>query len=164
MVRTYQRKTNRKVISPRKLVEAVKLVRSGYAIRTIAKQKGINRQTLWKAVKRTNNRDEVDDKCKELQLSYSKRSIFTNKMEDQIVKYCIDMAQMGFGLTVNKVREIAYETAIKNKLSVPIIWKQNKVAGVDWFKGKGSYLGLLFSCTKQSWQQSWFLKLMHMIV
>jgi len=45
---------------------------------------------------------------------------------------------MVFGLTVQKVRDLAYETAQKNNLKVPESWEKNKIASLDWFKGKSS--------------------------
>lgn len=46
------------------------------------------------------------------------------------------MARIGFGLSVDKVRELAYETAIINNLPILENWKNDKTAGIDWFKGK----------------------------
>lgn len=136
MVRTYKKKTNRKPTSPTKLAVAVQLVGDGWPIRTAAQQTGINRQTLWKIVHRTNNLENVDNNSTCFQLSYGRKSLFSKQLEDEIAAYCIDMARMGFGLSVNKVRELAYETAIKNNLPILENWKDSKMAGIDWFKGK----------------------------
>lgn len=144
MVRTYKKKTSRKPTSPRKLAAAVQLVHDGWPIRTAARQKGINRQTLWKVVHCSKNLENIEDNSNCFQLSYGRKSIFSKQLEDEIVAYCIDMARMGFGLSVNKVRELAYETAIINNLPIPQNWKDNKIAGIDWFKGKVHLIDLLF--------------------
>lgn len=69
-------------------------------------------------------------------------------MGDEIVAYCIDMARMGFGLSVNKLSELAYETAIMDNLPIPQNWEDNKIAGIDWFKGKVHLIDLLFGAVQ----------------
>lgn len=57
-------------------------------------------------------------------------------MEDSISDYCIQVAEMGYGLTVIKVRELAYEVATRNNLKMPPSWERDTMAGIDWFQGK----------------------------
>lgn len=61
----------------------------------------------------------MEDNSNCFQLSYGRKLIFSKQLEDKIVAYCIDVARMGFGFSVNKVRELAYETAIKNNIPIP---------------------------------------------
>jgi len=42
---------------------------------------------------------------------------------------------MGYGLSVLKVRELAFEVADKNKIKMPENWKKTSQAGIDWFYG-----------------------------
>jgi len=42
-------------------------------------------------------------------------------------------ARKYFGLTRIDVRKLAYESAVKNNLETPSNWRQNCVAGEDWF-------------------------------
>ena len=50
-----------------------------------------------------------------------------------------------FGLSITKVRELAYETAVINNLPILQNQEDSKMAGIDWFKGKVYFIGLLFS-------------------
>ncbi|XP_034234265.1 uncharacterized protein LOC117641222 [Thrips palmi] len=135
MVRYYVKKTDRKATSPRKLSAAVNLVRGGQSLRSVARLKNINRQTLWKACQKTKNLDAVSECTQEVQLKYGKRHIFSKDIEDSIVSYCLEVAQMGYGLSTDNVRELAFEVADKNKIQMPEKWSVEKKAGLDWFQG-----------------------------
>jgi len=68
-------------------------------------------------------------------LSHASRRIFTDDQEDNIAAYCIQVSKMGYGLTIQKVRELAWEVAQKNNINVPENWQREKQAGIDWFHG-----------------------------
>ncbi|KAK3923478.1 Tigger transposable element-derived protein 1 [Frankliniella fusca] len=111
MVRKYIPKTKRKVTSPSKLRLAVEsVIKSDYAIRQAAVLHGINRHFL-------------------------RLQIFSTVLEDSIASYCIEVARMGYGLSVEMVRELAFEVAQKNNLKFPTSWVTNQKAGIDWFHG-----------------------------
>ncbi|KAE8741495.1 hypothetical protein FOCC_FOCC012980 [Frankliniella occidentalis] len=131
MVRNYKPKTNRKLTSPRKLKAAVALVKAGWSIRKAAKDKGINRQTLFKACKKKNKQPDVSPP----QLTYNSRSVLSPEIEKSISDYCIQVAQMGYGLTVLKCRELAFEVAQKNNIQMPLNWTKEQRAGIDWYHG-----------------------------
>ncbi|KOB71431.1 Uncharacterized protein OBRU01_10534 [Operophtera brumata] len=42
---------------------------------------------------------------------------------------------MFYGLTTRYCRQIAYEMAKMNNVPVPESWKENQMAGMDWFRG-----------------------------
>lgn len=134
MARNYKRKTDRKTTSPRKLYEAVKLVKAGWAIRKAAQKKGVNRQTLFKAYKKS--KEHLDVTPAQFKLSFKSRNVFPEELEHSIADYCIQVAQMGYGLTVRMSRELAYEVAVRNNLKIPANWKRDQLAGIDWFHGK----------------------------
>ena len=120
MVRNYKKKTDQKVHTPRKLRKALELVKDGLSIRIAAEIANVNRQALFRLHKKTKNEANVDDL--NLHLSHNSRSTFSEEQETIIAQYCIELAQMGYGLTVEKVRELAFETADLNGLKIPEKW------------------------------------------
>lgn len=135
MVRNYKPKTQRKVTTPRKLQAAIALVKAGWSLRQAGENKGVNRQTLFRAYQKMKN----DTENAPVLLSYKSRAIFTPEIEKSIADYCIQMAQMGYGLSVRMCRELACEVANKNNLKMPPNWETEKVAGIDWFHGKSYF-------------------------
>jgi len=116
MSRIYKRKTNRKTTSPTKLQGAVDLVKAGWSVRQAAKYKNVNRQTLWRMTQKIKNATDPDSIS--FKLSYNSRNVFTLEVEKDIENYCIEIARMGYGLSVLKVRELAFEVADKNKIKM----------------------------------------------
>ena len=96
----------------------------------------MNRQTLCKAVnkEKSNQKDDIPTCLKNL--TYAHRHIFSAVLEASISSYCIEVAKMGYGLSVEMVRELAFEVAEKNNLTMPKNWITNQRAGIDWFHGK----------------------------
>lgn len=41
---------------------------------------------------------------------------------------------MNNGLTFRKVKELAYELAVENNISVPTMWKEHKISGIEWLR------------------------------
>ena len=62
----------------------------------------------------------------------SHRRVFTDKMETDLAKNCIEMVRRYHGLTHDKVMQVAYEFASRNNIAVPESWEKNKSAGKDW--------------------------------
>lgn len=133
MVRTYKPKTNRKVTTPRKIQAAIDLVKAGWPLRKAAADKGLNRQTLCNALKKSKTAGEAVQAP--FNLTFKTRQIFSTEQENSIAEYCIQMARMGYGLTVRTCRELALEVAEKNSVKVPPNWTKSKLAGIDWFHG-----------------------------
>ena len=55
---------------------------------------------------------------------YDNRKICTNEQESQLGEYLLACC-----------RRLAYETAIKNNLTIPDTWVISKLAGIDWLQG-----------------------------
>lgn len=140
MVRNYVKKTDRKPTTPRKLNDAIKLVEDGWSIRQAAKHKTINRETLRVAYEKFKKTPDVEAEKITINLSYQTRNIFPKVLEDELAEYCIEVARMGYGLSVRQARELAYEVADKNreKLKIPPSWDKEKIAGIEWFHGKNT--------------------------
>ena len=62
----------------------------------------------------------------------SQKKVFTNQMETDLAEHCIEMVQRYHGLTIDKVKQVAYEFATRNNIAVPESWEKNKRAGKDW--------------------------------
>ena len=56
-------------------------------------------------------------------------------MEQQLSSHIVHLADMFFGLSVEKCKELAFQFSAANKLSVSHSWKINKKAGKQWWKG-----------------------------
>lgn len=63
--------------------------------------------------------------------NYSVNKIFGDDEEDELVDYITQMSAIGFGLTPQGVRKLAYQTAIENSIKMPVNWSKDKRAG--WY-------------------------------
>ncbi len=66
--------------------------------------------------------------------NYRQVSVFSKEAEDKLVEYVIITAQMSYGLTLFELRQFTYKFAKVNHLCGPSTWKENKMAGSEWFK------------------------------
>lgn len=66
---------------------------------------------------------------------YTTRQVFSNDMEKTLEKYLVTCSNMYYGLTPKTTRQLAYQYAEKNNLPYPQTWKENKMAGRDWYAG-----------------------------
>ena len=60
------------------------------------------------------------------------RQIFDDEMELSLCSYILTCSKLFYGLTSAAVRRLAYQYALKNKISMPASWTQNEMAGYDW--------------------------------
>ncbi|KAG5893198.1 hypothetical protein JTB14_016473 [Gonioctena quinquepunctata] len=63
------------------------------------------------------------------------RRVFDVNQEKIFVGYIIKAAQIFFGLPPKEIRKLAFQLAVKYSLRIPDTWKQNSMAGEDWFSG-----------------------------
>ena len=59
-------------------------------------------------------------------------TVLTKEEEEKLCKYCFDMCDMGYGLTIEDVKTKAYEIMEKSGRKHPF---QNGKAGRDWYEG-----------------------------
>ena len=140
MVRNYVKKSERKITTPRKLNDAIKLVQDGWFVRQAAKYKTISRETLRLAYEKFKKTPEAEAEKITINLSYQTRNMFPKVLEEELAQYCIEVARMGYGLSVRQARELAYEVADQNrqKLKIPPSWDKEKIGGIDLFHGKNT--------------------------
>ena len=62
----------------------------------------------------------------------SHKKVFIEKMGSDLATHIIDLSERFHGLTSEKVRELAYEFAMVNKINIPDSWETNKKTGKDW--------------------------------
>ena len=53
-------------------------------------------------------------------------------MELLLSFHVLTCSKLFYGLTSTAVRRLAYQYALKNKISMPASWTQNEMAGYDW--------------------------------
>ena len=59
-------------------------------------------------------------------------TVLTEEEEEHLANYLVQMSDMGFGLSPDAVKNIAYRIVEKNNRKHPF---KNNAAGQDWFKG-----------------------------
>ena len=52
--------------------------------------------------------------------------IFSPEMDEELTKHIVFMADMYFGLSPEKCKELAFKNAMRNKLPIPQSWKDNR--------------------------------------
>ena len=109
----YVKKTNRSFRSPEDVLErAAKLIRGeGFSYRKAAESFGINKMTLRRFIK-----NRLDNPvCPVGYGSTSiKNRIIPPHMEQDLADHITYLAEMYFGLSLEKCKELAYEFALKN--------------------------------------------------
>ena len=133
MVQNRERKTAIGTFSAETMEQAVAMVISGSSIREAAELHNVARNTLHRYVQKARNVPEGE--TAKLQPNYACRRVFSNDEEGTIKEYLINCSKMNYGLSRKKVRELAYEVALKNGRQVPDTWHGNKMAGEDWLYG-----------------------------
>ena len=62
------------------------------------------------------------------------RRIFLDKMEDNQSDHCTNSSRQHYGLSVEKVKSLAYDFADQNNIDIANSWWQNRKAEKDWFE------------------------------
>lgn len=63
------------------------------------------------------------------------RQVLSDQMEGELAKYLIHQSKVYFGLSTKEVRRLAFEFAVKNKVTVRPNWIKDKMATADWLTG-----------------------------
>lgn len=132
MPRYYAKKTNREFPCGN-LAQAISdVLHEHMSIRRSAEKNNVTKSRLALYVKKA-AANGIQNVC--LKPEYSVRQVFTSEMEAALVKYLLNCSAMFYGLTPKATRRLAYEYAIKNKITVPQKWLENELAGPDWLSG-----------------------------
>lgn len=133
MPRKYTRKSERGKYSDQDMQKAVDLVITNkMSLRAAAKQCGLNYKTVQRNV-------EKQKAAHEGNVSFAPRhnhkQVFNNEEEQELADYIKDRSDLGYGLTILQVRELAYDFAVANKKVAPKSWGECHKAGPDWYEG-----------------------------
>ncbi|GFO00917.1 tigger transposable element-derived protein 6-like protein [Plakobranchus ocellatus] len=134
MVRNYKRKTDwtgKSAENLQHLREAVKAVKNGQTIRQAAHNYGINKSSLWRAVRNVS----AGKSLVSLSEASQSRIIFSLEEEAVLVEYLLKASRIGFPLGTSTLKSLAYDLAIRNSKRIPDSWRTQKSAGKDWLKG-----------------------------
>jgi len=82
-------------------------------LRRAAEKAGISRQSLSRIMQKIKRSRSPDPTKLSFHLTHASRNIFKMEEENSIAEYCIQLSQMGYGLTIIAVRELAYDVAIR---------------------------------------------------
>ena len=136
MARKYKRKTQRVQKSNEdicRLPEAITLVLNGQSIRQVAKDFSINKDKLCREVQK--KRLGLRLQSKSMSELCKTHQVFTEGEEKELAKYILDASRMGFPISTDVLRQLAYELASRNKKKFPASWGKEEKAGRDWLFG-----------------------------
>lgn len=127
-MRNYKRKTNRGTKSVDFMQRAAQLVlNENVSLREVCRVFELSKSSLSRFIKR------VQDDPTNLRFGYgTPRKIFNMEQEASLTEYLLKLAQIFHGIGPKEVRRMAYDCAIKFKISMPEAWLRNKMAGKDW--------------------------------
>lgn len=138
-MRHYQRKSNRG-ITPKDVMEKAmeEILLNKRPCRAVASEFDIPHVTLRRYCLRYKEKIQKDDE-KHISLNrcgyFNNRSVFNAEYEKSLVDYLLKASSLYYGLSVQEVRNLAYEYAVKLKIDVVPSWHENKAAGKDWMSG-----------------------------
>lgn len=129
-MRHYKKHTDRGTFSRETMLEAVRVVIDNNAkIKPTAREFGLNYKTLGRYVAVKRSGGSLDNAS----FGYTTpRKVFSDQLEQELVNYAIKASKIFYGLTITDMRQLAYEYAKANEVTVPDSWKENKSAGKDW--------------------------------
>ena len=128
----YIKKTNQSFRSPEDVLERAAKLNSeeGFSYRKAAESFGTDKMTLRRFIK---NRHDNPECAVGYGSTSIKNRIIPPHMEQDFADHITYLAQMYFGLSLEKCKELAYESALKNNLAIPESWTKNKKAGKQWW-------------------------------
>ena len=77
--------------------------------------------------------DEDTTKKSGYQRVGDRHRIFSTKMEEDLANHIKSLSNMFYGLSTNKCRQLAFEFAMQNNITIPDNWEKKRIAGIDWF-------------------------------
>ncbi|XP_038130121.1 uncharacterized protein zgc:113274 [Cyprinodon tularosa] len=126
MPRTYKRKTNWGSTPLEALERAPNDVKAGKSIRSVAKERNIDRSTLRRYIKK---REVKEVKAAGYSGTAEARRVFSEEMEKDLADHIKQLADQFHGLKPKKCRELSLELAIRNNIPIPSNWREKGLAG-----------------------------------
>jgi DDE superfamily endonuclease/helix-turn-helix, Psq domain len=127
MVRTWKRTTARQNWDSAAMAAAIDDVKAGrMGYKAASTLYGVPKTTIERRVKNKNKFSTGD-----MKILGAKRRVFSDKMENDLVRYILRMEELFFGLTLTDVRRLAFQLADHNSIANPFN-KSLGLAGEDW--------------------------------
>lgn len=118
-----------------KIQEAVnEVIEKGTSIRSAATTYNVAKSHLQRLVIRAKASTSTSSSFV-YEPNIGNKKVFTTDQERSLADYLKTSAKMCYGLTTKQVRELAYQFAVRLAINMPVSWKQNKIASLDWLKG-----------------------------
>uniref|UniRef100_A0A3B5R0Y1 HTH CENPB-type domain-containing protein n=1 Tax=Xiphophorus maculatus TaxID=8083 RepID=A0A3B5R0Y1_XIPMA len=132
MPRKYTRKTTWGQTPLAELESAAAEVRQGkQSLRKAGRDRNIDKTTLQRFIKK---KEKGQVKSVAWSAVAEAKRIFTDEMEEELAKHLKQLADQFHGLPPVKCRELAFEYAKRNNISVPANWTEKQCAGIEWFR------------------------------
>ncbi|XP_026019298.1 uncharacterized protein LOC113019676 [Astatotilapia calliptera] len=131
MPRTYRRKTSWGSTPLEEIERAASEVKGGKSIRSVAKERQIDRSTLRRYIKK---RDTQEVKSVGYSGTASAKRVFSEEVEKELAEHIKKLAEQFHGISPKKCRELALELAGRNNIPTPSNWTEKGLAGKEWFK------------------------------
>jgi hypothetical protein len=128
MPKIYHRKSDRAKWSPYAMLAAIKDVKQKkYTLHQSSVVHDVPRSTLNYRLKTEND---------EFKAAYVRDTVIGYKNEETLVARIIHLQRVGFGLTANDIRRMAYDFAVLNNTPKAHLFNaEKKTAGWDWYTG-----------------------------
>ncbi|XP_058805227.1 uncharacterized protein LOC131672183 [Phymastichus coffea] len=113
------------------------------SIKSTAAMYAISRTTLQRYVKKVEEHFEdietvEDDALLDFLRACNKHvpsnQVFSTAQENDLVTYILKCSNHYYGLSINEVRELAYQFAVKLGVDFPNSWNKDEKAGMEWYK------------------------------
>ncbi|CAI5674184.1 unnamed protein product [Oreochromis niloticus] len=131
MPRTYRRKTSWGSTPLEEIERAASEVKGGKSIRSVAKERQIDRSTLRRYIKK---RDTQEVKSVGYSGTASAKRVFSEELEKELAEHIKKLAEQFHGISPKKCRELALELAGRNNIPTPSNWTEKGLASKEWFK------------------------------
>ena len=132
MVGKYTRETNRGQTSIDVQKRAAGALRQSGKLRQSAQEFNVSKTTLKRFVDQMSIDEDTAKKSGYKRVGDRYR-IFSTKMEEDLGNHIKSLSNMFYGLSTNKCRQLAFEFAMQNNITIPDNWKKKRIAGIDWF-------------------------------
>lgn len=134
MPRVRVRKTERGLRPISMYEEAYKeITEKKVSIRSAAAKFNLHYVSLSRFVKKKNQAIEQQSLIPPTMGYRCVRRVFDVNQEKSIVKYIIKAAHIFYGLPPKEIRKLAFQLAKIYSLNMPDTWRENSMAGEDWF-------------------------------
>jgi len=126
MPRTYKRKTSWGSTPLKEMERAATDIKGGKSIRSVAKERNIDRSTLRRYVKK---REAKEVKTVGYSGTAEARRVFSEEVEKELAEHIKKLSEQFHGLTPKKCRELALALAERNNIPTPSNWIEKGLAG-----------------------------------